>query len=94
MDKAINRALLWGESAVLIQIYGFYSQYNKKIGDIRSALEYSEKALKAAFSYYENEKTVLVALLIAEQAFEAANIHLSIKDSPRLCSFTAVQGQF
>ena len=74
----ITRATIWGQYAVLIQIYAFYSQYKLPIGDISTPLNYSEKALQAAFEHYDNEKTVLVALLIAEQAFQAANIHLSI----------------
>ena len=78
VQEMITRAMLWGQHAVLIQVYGFYSQYKLRIGDISTALSYSEKALKAAFEHYDNEKTVLVALLIAEQAFQAANIHLSI----------------
>jgi hypothetical protein len=61
----ITRATIWGQHAVLIQIYGFYSQYKLRIGDISTALNYSEKALQAAFEHYDNEKTVLVALLIA-----------------------------
>ena len=42
------------------------------------AVKYSERALNAAFSYYENEKTVVVALLIAEQAFETGSMHMSM----------------
>ena len=78
--ESIDRAVIWNQVYALIQIYAFYAQYKLKMGEIEFALEFSHKALKSASDHFQQERTLLLELLIAEQAFEIANIYFGVQD--------------